>query len=602
MADNATFKTLEAIAVDLFHQSGWAPVPPDAESPTAFTIELRGLADEWAIEYFTDKMQETRGATGLSAATVHHEGDRITVSNINQDALQDAAEDISQRTIDYNPADATLNRRIKPIPSCSGFWERQVFTDENGERKGSINMNAHISFPPKSSEKTIRMVVLPGMYVGGDAIEGINLSMEIPEQLLGGAMVQNNIVRKAEKEMPERDLEAGEYYSERSADIMGGARVRLFLSGYPDIKTNEKKFVEYLKPSIGPADKPYSMYAKYVADEVFRPVLPDLNGMNDPIERGKKVAAAAQEMQSTFLFAYSIGCVQLEYLERAVGHMLSSRATGGLGWNPKEIDMLFDNVRFNAAADFSVNAWQRADDGPHFSGLRVAYRDDEFVKAVAGEGLAASAADITYKDALAQVMEPASVKNEEFPEKSNALIPLAGGRQMLYLATIPQENFRLMVHTEEVPDGTVPMEKVVSERESKLSHGPAEYFGALISGSEGSMMVPMVQANYMGNIIKAQLEGRTVSTAEAVINPSGSLVPPSPDGNIRYMMLPMTAMPGFGYEEQVKASLSGWRGEPAPTVADTLKVPDKSTWLQFVSKGVGHTGHAGGATPVGGGH
>lgn len=280
--------------------------------------------------------------------------------------------------------------------------------------------------------------------------------------------------------------------------------------------------------------------------------------------------------------------------------MLSSRATGGLGWNPKEIDTLFDNIRFNAAADFSVNAWQRTDDGPHFNGLRVAYRDDAFVKAMAGEGLAAYTDDITYKNVLAQVIEPGAVKSDDFPEKTNALIPLAGGRQMLYLATIPQENFRLMVHREEVPDGTVPMEQVVSERESKLSHGPAEYFGALISGSEGSLMVPMVQANYMGNIIKAKLEGRTVSTAEAVLNPSGPLVPTSQDGNIRYMMLPMTALSGIGYEEQVKTSLSGWKGEPAPTVADTLKNSDKSTWLQFVSKGTGHTGHAGGATPVGG--
>jgi hypothetical protein len=565
-------------------------------------IELHGLADEWAIEYFTDKMQETRGATGLSAATVHHEGDRITVSNINPEALQDAAEDINQRTLDYNPVDVILSKHIKPIPSCSGFWERQVFTDENGERRGSINMNAHIAFPPlpKSGDKTIAVVVLPGMYVGGDAIEGVNLSMEIPEQLLGGAMVQNNIVRMAEKEMPERDLEAGEYYSDRSSDIMGGARVRFFLSGYPDIKTNEKEFVNYLKPSLGPAEKPYSMYAKYVADEVFRPQLPDLSEVKDPVERAKLVAGAAEQMQSLVLFSYSVGCVQQCYLGRAVEHMLSSRATGGLGWNHKEIDTLFDNIRFNAAADFSVNAWQRTDDGPHFNGLRVAYRDDAFVKAMAGEGLAASTDDITYKNVLAQVIEPGAVKSDDFPEKTNALIPLAGGRQMLYLATIPQENFRLMVHREEVPDGTVPMEQVVSERESKLSHGPAEYFGALISGSEGSLMVPMVQANYMGNIIKAKLEGRTVSTAEAVLNPSGPLVPTSPDGNIRYMMLPMTALSGIGYEEQVKTSLSGWKGEPAPTVADTLKNSDKSTWLQFVSKGTGHTGHAGGATPVGG--
>lgn len=596
------FQTLEAIAVDLFYQSGWSPVPPDAESPHAFTIELRGLADEWAIEYFTDKMQEARGATGQPAATVQQEGNRITVTDVNVEALRDAAEDISQRTIDYNPADAILSKRVRPIPSCSGFWERQVFTDENGERRGSINMNAHITFPPKSPEKTVRIVVLPGMYVGGDAIEGVNLSMEIPEQLLGGAMVQNNIVHKAEKEMPERDLEAGEYYSAASPDVLGGSRVRFFLSGYPDVKTNEKEFVNYLKPSIGPAEKPYSMYAKYVADEVFRPQLPDLSEEKDPVKRGKLVAGAAEQMQSIFLFSYSIGCVQQDYLERAVDHMLSSRAEGGLGWNPKEIDMLFDNIRFNAAADFSVNAWQRTDDGPHFNGLRVAFRDDAFVKAAAGEGLAASTADITYKDIIAQVMEAGTIKSDDFPEKANALIPLAGGRQMVYLATILQENFRLMVHTEEVPDGTVPIEKVVSERESKLSHGPAEYFGALISGSEGSMMVPMVQANYMGNIIKGQLAGRAVSTAEAVLKPCGALVPNNPEGNIRYMMLPMTAMPGIGYEEQLEANLSGWKGEPAPTVAETLKGSDKSTWLQFVSKGTGHAGHAGGSSPLGGGH
>jgi hypothetical protein len=572
---------LGIIGQDLFRQSGWR----DGEQPGSYMLDLCGLALPEDIVYFKNKLEEPRGDGKVPAASVRVEKDRIHVQVHDTELLREAQGDIQERTLTYHPADVILSRRVKPPGRCDGFWERAIYTDEEGNQRGSINMNAHILFPP--SDGHLRVIVFPGMHVHPMNIEGINLSMELPEQLLGGPQIQNRLVRPSTEadRKADADMEVGEYLIYSDPNIMGGKGVRFFLGCYPDIHEDPKSFEDYLRPSVGPAGAEYSLYAKHIADSVFRPMVESLKGIKDPSVRKEKVDATIEQFSNVKLFSYSVGCAHIDGLEKALAHMLESSSYGGMGWTREEVDRLFSHQKFLAVADFDLAAWRGEEERPRFSGVRVSYRDDMFVDAMASGGIKTSPSeDIKHKEVLDRVVRPSTVAKKDFPERPNAVIPVAGGRQVLYLASIPNEQLKITpIVDEEQKTGSGTFHAV--ERKNDFSHGVAEYFGGLITQSEGSVMVPMAQAAVLTNFMRSAAAKRNISAAEALLTTSEPLLPPHPSEDTHYMMARMAHMKGLGYGELINDAVSNWQGKPAIAARRMLDERESESFMARLKDG-----------------